>query len=207
MTDTDEKAKPPATPLPLNRRTVIIFSLAAAAIFSLIAWVVTVRFRGQTFQSLFTAGRPLATQILIGLVAGLALAFAVVLLLLKAPLFARLRDFIRSILAQLRPTGFDMLLVSLLAGFSEELFFRAALQPALGLWLAALVFALAHTGVSVSPAKLAFAAFVFVMGLLLGTLYERAGLVAAIVAHAVYDLIFLLAVNRFLRPPNAGPAP
>jgi membrane protease YdiL (CAAX protease family) len=97
-------------------------------------------------------------------------------------------------------------LVSLLAGFGEELFFRATLQPALGLWPAALVFALAHTGVSVSPAKLAFAAFVFVMGLLLGTLYVRAGLVAAMVTHAVYDLAFLLAVKRYLSPPDAAPA-
>lgn len=203
MTDTDGKA---ANPLPLSRRAVVIFSLAAAVVFSLVACVVTVYFRGQTLRALFTAGRPLATQILVGLVVGVALALFVVALLLKAPFLARLRDFIRSILGQLRPTGLDMVLVSLLAGFSEELFFRAALQPALGLWLAALVFALAHTGVSVSPAKLAFAAFVFVMGLLLGALYVRAGLVAAIVTHAVYDLTFLLAVKRFLRTPDAGPA-
>lgn len=206
MSDTDGKAEPPAAPFPMTRRMVIIFSLAAAAIFSLVACVVIVYFRGQTLRALFTAGRPLSTQILIGLVVGVAVALAVVLLLLKAPFFARLRDFIRSILSQVRPTGFDMLLVSLLAGFSEELFFRATLQPALGLWLAALVFALAHTGVSISPAKLAFAAFVFVMGLLLGTLYGQVGLVAAVVAHAAYDLIFLLAVKRFLRPQNAGSA-
>ncbi len=203
MTDTDGKA---ANPLPLTRRMVIVFSLAAAVVFSLVACVVTVYYRGQTLHALFTAGRPLSTQILVGLVTGLALGSFVIALLLKAPFFARLRDFIRSILGQIRPTGLDMVLVSLLAGFSEELFFRATLQPALGLWLAALVFALAHTGVSVSPAKLAFAAFVFVMGLLLGTLYVRAGLVAAIVTHAVYDLTFLLAVKRFLSPPNAGPA-
>lgn len=203
MTDTDKK---PANPLPLTRRAVIVFSLAATAVFSLVACVVTVYFRGQTLGALFTAGRPLATQILVGLIAGVAPALFVVALLLKAPFLARLRDFIRSILGQLRPTASDVLLVSLLAGFGEELFFRATLQPALGLWPAALVFALAHTGVTVSPAKLAFAAFVFVMGLLLGMLYERAGLVAAMVAHAVYDLIVLLAAKRFLRPPDAAPA-
>ncbi|MDT4897746.1 MAG: protease family protein [Acidobacteriota bacterium] len=197
---------PPAerTPVafPLTRRAVIIFSLAATAIFALLAWTITVYFRKQSFYALFTTGQTFTAQIILGLLLGIIIAASVVLILLKASFLARLRDFIREILKQIRPTGFDMILVALLAGFGEELFFRALLQPMLGLWLTSLLFALAHTGVSLNPAKLAFAAFVFVMGLLLGTLFEQSGLIAVSVMHASYDLIFLFAVKRFLHTAN-----
>lgn len=189
---------------PLTRRAVIIFSLVATVIFALLAWIITVYFRRQSFNALFTTGQPYTAQIILGLLLGIVIAVPVVILLLKASFFARLRDFIRGILGQIRPTGFDMILVALLAGFGEELFFRATLQPLLGLWLTSLLFALAHTGVSVNPAKLAFAAFVFVMGLWLGALYQQSGLIAASVMHASYDLIFLLAVKRFLQLRNAA---
>lgn len=193
-----QEAKPSAEAFPLTRRMVIIFSIVATIIFTILFLIINVYFRGQSFQSVFTRGQSLPTQIILGLLLGITIAFLVILLLLKAPFFARLRDFIREILGQIRPTGFDMILVAVLAGFGEELFFRATLQPILGLWPTSLIFALAHTGISFRPAKMAFAFFVFAMGLLLGTLYERSGLVAAMIVHAVYDLVFLLAVKKFL---------
>jgi len=189
--------------IPLTRRAVIIFSLGATGIFSLLAWIITVYVRGQPFSTLFERGQQLTTQTAFGVSLGVMVA-GLVLLILKAGFLGRLRNFIRQVLDQIRPTNFDLILVALLAGFGEELFFRAALQPLLGLWLTSLVFALAHTGVSLfEPAKLAFASFVFVMGLLLGVLYEQSGLVAAMIFHAVYDLIFLLAVKKLLRMSDA----
>lgn len=203
MDDPATPAKQTRNAFPMTRRAVIIFSLAATAIFVLLAWVITFYFRQQSFNALFTTGQPLAAQIILGLLLGIIIAIPIILILLKASLFARLRDFIRGILKQIRPTSFDLILVALLAGFGEELFFRATLQPILGLWLTSLLFALAHTGVSLSPAKLAFAAFIFVMGLLLGALFQQSGLIAASVMHAVYDLIFLFAVKRFLQLRDA----
>ena len=191
---------------PLTRRAVLIFSLGVTVIFSLLAWIVTVHFRNQPFSLLFTRGQQVATQIVLGFVLGVLIAFIVLLLLLKARFLASLRDFIRGILDQVRPTHFDLILVALLAGFGEELFFRATLQPTLGLWLTSLIFAVAHTGLGLlDPAKLAFALFVFLMSLLLGMLFEQSGLLAVIVMHAVYDLIFLIAVKRFLRAADAQP--
>jgi membrane protease YdiL (CAAX protease family) len=203
MDDTTPQAKPHGINLPLTNRTVIIFSVVAGCVFSILFLIITIYFRKQSLSSIFMAGQPLATQLVTGLVVGITIAFPVVLIILKARFFSKLRDFIGKILNQIRPTGFVMLLVALLAGFSEELFFRATLQPMLGLWLTSLLFALAHTGISLSPAKLAFAVYVFAMGVLLGVLYEQSGLVAAIVMHAVYDLIFLFAVKRFLQLRNA----
>lgn len=195
---TPQEDRPPAKALPMTRQAVIIFSLVVTAIFTILFLIITIYFREQSLSSIFAAGQPLATQIILGLLLGITIAVFVLFVLLKASVFARLRNFIREILGQIRPTGFDLLLIALFAGFGEELFFRATLQPMLGLWLTSLLFALGHIGLSFNPAKLAFAVFIFAMGLLLGTLYERSGLIAAIVLHAVYDLIFLLVVKKAL---------
>lgn len=193
-----QEDKPHAKAFPMTRRAVIIFSLVVTTIFTILFLIVTIYFRQQSLAPIFTAGQPLATQIMLGLVFGITIAVFVLFPLLKARFFAQLRNFIREVLGQIRPTAFDLLLVALFAGFGEELFFRATLQPALGLWVTSLIFALGHVGISFTPAKLAFAVFVFAMGLLLGTIYERSGLITAIILHAAYDLIFLLAVKRFL---------
>ena len=193
-----QEAAPPARAFPMTRRAVITFSLVMTAVFTILFLIIAVYFREQSIPSIFAAGQPLATQIMLGLLLGITVGVLVLFILFKARSLAELRNFIREILGQIRPTVFDVLLVAVLAGFGEELFFRATLQPALGLWLTSLLFALGHTGISFKPAKLSFGGFVFAMGLLLGTLYERSGLVAAIVLHAVYDLIFLLAVKRYL---------
>lgn len=198
-----QEEKQPTKTFPMTRQAVITFSLVLTIIFTLIFSIVTIYFRKQSLPSIIAAGQPPATQIIFGLLSGITIASLVLFVLLKARFFSQLRNFIREVLNQVRPTMFDLLLIAMLAGFGEELFFRATLQPALGLWLTSIIFALGHTGISLKPAKLAFAAFVFAMGLLLGTIYERYGLIAAIIFHAIYDLIFLLVVKRFLHNPRS----
>jgi membrane protease YdiL (CAAX protease family) len=143
-----QETKPPAKAFPLTRQAVISFSLIVTIIFTIIFSIVTIYFRKQSLPQVFAAGQPLATQIIFGLILGITIAALVLFLLLKARFFSQLRTFIREVLNQVRPTMFDLLLIALLAGFGEELFFRATLQPALGLWLTSLIFALGHTGIS-----------------------------------------------------------
>lgn len=185
---------------PLSRRFVVVFSLGAAAFFLLLSWVITVYFRGQSFPSLFTSGRPLAEQLILGLLLGVELAVYVALIVGKMRAFARLRTFFGKIINQVRPRGFDMVVVALAAGLSEEVLFRATLQPMLGVWLTSLLFVLSHLGVGkFDRAKIAFGAYVFSMSVLFGFTYEQVGLIAAVAAHASFDLVFLYLLRHFLR--------
>lgn len=189
---------------PLSRRFVIVFSLAAAAFLLLLAWAITVFFRERSFLSLFTSDKSLAEQIILGLLLGVELAIYVALIVGKTRPFVRVRSFLGEIISRVRPRGFDMILVALVAGLSEEVFFRATLQPMLGIWFTSLLFVLAHVGVGkLSWAKVGFGAFVFSLSVLFGFTYEQVGLVAAIIAHASYDLVFLYMVGRFLRTDDA----
>ncbi|HEV1998302.1 MAG TPA: CPBP family intramembrane glutamic endopeptidase [Candidatus Dormibacteraeota bacterium] len=83
---------------------------------------------------------------------------------------------------------FAAVALALAAGIGEELLFRGALQPRLGIVAAALLFAVLHTQYSISLASLE----IFILGLALGLLRKRAGVTGTIIAHAGYDLILLM---------------
>lgn len=96
----------------------------------------------------------------------------------------------------------ELALVALLAGLGEELLFRGALQPLLGLPVASLLFALAHF---ITPT---YAVLTGLMGLYLGWLAETSGtLWVPITTHALYDFIAFLVVIRDIRRPTDGPCP
>jgi membrane protease YdiL (CAAX protease family) len=76
--------------------------------------------------------------------------------------------------------------LALLSGFSEELFFRGAVQGAWGWIPATVLFALLHTGPG--PAYRVWTAFAGVAGLVLaGLMIWRGNLLAPVVAHAVVN--------------------
>jgi len=80
--------------------------------------------------------------------------------------------------------------LALASGVAEEVFFRGALQPALGWLLASLIFGLVHF----APKRdlLPWTGFALVAGLVLGALFESTGnLVAPIVAHVGINAVNL----------------
>jgi membrane protease YdiL (CAAX protease family) len=78
--------------------------------------------------------------------------------------------------------------IALAAGIGEEILFRGALQPRLGIVAAALLFAVLHAQYAISLATLE----IFILGMILGLLRRRAGTTAAIIAHSSYDMILLV---------------
>ena len=105
---------------------------------------------------------------------------------------------------------YDLILVSLLVGFAEELLFRGVVQPALESplgWLGAIVvsnvlFGLAHF---YSRAYVVAAALLGVyMGLMLDAGTER-NLLTPMLTHAVYDYVAFLLVMQEYRKQSARP--
>ncbi len=185
-------------PIRLSRVQVVALSTAAAVLFlALTAGAMYAGWAPPAGDLL--AGPPLAIQVLVGGGGGLVLGALAGEACLRLGALEGLRRFVRQILADTRPRAVDAVYVSVAAGVSEEALFRFVLQSLLGLPGAALVFALVHVGWPNSRAKLAFTAFVFAMGLLLGLLYAWVGLVAAIAAHIVYDVVVMLRLMARLR--------
>ncbi len=91
----------------------------------------------------------------------------------------------------------EIFLLSVLAGVGEEVIFRGAVQPRLGLLATSVVFASTHLQYSISPATLA----ILLIGVILGLLRRYFNTWTAILAHFGYNFSLLLLgllAQRFL---------
>jgi hypothetical protein len=79
-------------------------------------------------------------------------------------------------------------ILGLSAGISEELLFRGAVLPKLGLLLTTVLFAIGHLQYGFSIATLE----VFVIGLILGLLRYRTNTTTCILVHASYNILTVL---------------
>lgn len=107
--------------------------------------------------------------------------------------FARLFERLQSLLGNISPA--EAVALAALSAFGEEAFFRGTLQPALGFWPAALLFALSHF-----PAGrdlVLWPVYAFAMGLILGYLVILAGDIwSAVALHFFVNLFSLLYMSR-----------
>ncbi|MDR4508775.1 MAG: CPBP family intramembrane metalloprotease [Candidatus Brocadiaceae bacterium] len=89
---------------------------------------------------------------------------------------------------------FDIIIISGLAGFAEELFFRGILQVKLGIIWASIIFGLLHF---VTPA---YGIVAIVMGLYIGILFHYTqSLLVPVQLHFIYDFAALVYLKYFVR--------
>lgn len=184
-------SRPPADPLPpgvlLRWGSRLYLALAVAAIL---------------WQGLREGTIPLGlffdrSSVLADLAVGLSAAAVLVgLWQLGRLTLASARSLEESIAATLGPlTLAEIVTLSILSGFSEELFFRGAVQAQLGIVPATLLFALLHMG----PGReyRTWTVFALLAGAALGSLMLwRGSLLAPVVAHVGVNLIGLVRLQR-----------
>jgi uncharacterized protein len=99
--------------------------------------------------------------------------------------------------------GMNPLWIALAAAIGEEMLFRAALQPLLGLWLASLVFLVTHVPVyrfrRLDKPALAQVATVFGGSVALGLVFDHVGFIAAVLVHLWVDIVGLLIVRAAVK--------
>lgn len=122
-------------------------------------------------------------------VAGFMLA-AMGSILTEATNEAYAEDIQRSldVLTSSSPSYIAAPLIGLSAGIGEELLFRGALQPRYGIVLSSLLFALLHSQYGFSFITLS----TFLLGCLLGLLAVRYGVIHAIAAHTLYNMLAVI---------------
>ncbi len=87
-------------------------------------------------------------------------------------------------------TFWEWFLLAMAAGIGEELLFRGALQPVLGLGFTAVIFALVHVQYGFSPVLF----FVIILSVILGLVRRYYNTTIAIVVHVGYDFALGLLV-------------
>jgi membrane protease YdiL (CAAX protease family) len=159
-------------------------------------------FRHVTLAALFAYPFPPLWQLLIG--QGLALVAAVASYLLFR-FTADSESTARTVqsYARLDLDGLNPVWISICAAIGEEMLFRAALQPLLGLWVTSVVFLVVHTPVyrfrRLDRATLVQAVGVFGTSVVLGLVFQYVGLLAAMLVHAWIDIVGLVVVRSVIR--------
>ena len=138
-------------------------------------------------------------MIVLGIAAGVMVATASLLASRHIRWFGLLDDFFVNLIG-----GFsipELVLMVLLGSVAEELFFRGAMQPGLGLVAQALVFAALHTG----PRRLFFfllpwTLMAFATGLFFGWMFMYTGcLLAPIAAHLTVNALGIIRMRMRMR--------
>jgi len=176
-----------APPPPLSRASLVIGLYAAMGI---AAFVIAA---GRGDPDLYRlGGAPTGAQLVLGPLVGIAFAIAfVVATRFATQRFEWARDLhasFRDLLGPLSPR--EIAILALASSIGEELLFRGALMPWLGVWLQAIVFALLHVG----PGKrfLPWTVSAFVLGLGFGALADYTqNLGGPIAAHFTINFLNL----------------
>lgn len=111
--------------------------------------------------------------------------------------FRGIKIFFRDLLGSLNQ--FQLIFLAALSSMTEELFFRAALQPIIGLFPTALVFGLLHIGPDRRVGV--WASWAFLAGISLGVLFEYYGsLLACFLTHFLVNAYGMLRIKHSIRP-------
>ena len=185
-----------------SRSTLLLLSLASALIYLSLTLVILYFFHDDSPASLFDHGFDLPAQLLAGAAFGAVAAAAISLVIWRTPISEILSDYaIVDMVMKMRFTQFDRAQISFFAGVGEELLFRGAMQPILGVWLTSLIFVGLHGYFKFNSLRhILFGVMMFSLSVGLGLLFEWVGLVAAMTAHVFYDFIMLQISHRLPVP-------
>jgi membrane protease YdiL (CAAX protease family) len=129
------------------------------------------------------------TTVGLGALAGLAAGLLICLAVRMVKAFQRSRSM-RVLEVLQSATWLQAILLCAVAACAEEILFRGALQPDLGIWATAVLFGLLH-----AYGKL-YIVVAILAGIGLGFLYQLSGsLPAAIAAHGLYNLTIMALVK------------
>lgn len=163
--------------------------------FPLLAWPV-LYFTDRTWEDVFYISLEstfsLPTFVSAGILFGLT-----VIWMTELPYFEESLSRYKSMLSNFKINRFYAFFLSFCAGFGEEVFFRGAIQPLLGIWATALFFVAIHGYFSFKNQKVNFFAIALVLFIgLLGWACQQYSLWHAIAGHFSYDLVLLMYYRR-----------
>ena len=156
------------------------------------------------FPAMLESPTSLHYQLLFGVVAGAAYGAVQWALLTWWPRWRAMQTEAIGRSPQLIGSVGLIVLIAVIVGITEEILFRAAIQPLIGIVPASILFTLVHlnlgSGEDGTKPDIAMAVLsvgvVFGASILLGALFDEFGLAASIAGHIVYDMIVLLALRN-----------
>ena len=139
---------------------------------------------------------PFLQQILFGLGAGIIIAI-LIRLVITTPLLNPVNLHYANMLGRFNLNTSEIIFVSFCAGVSEEIFFRGALQPLLGIIATAILFVAIHGYIKPSDWRLSLYGLLTIFNMtVIGYMANTFGLISAILAHTIIDIYLFYHLQR-----------
>ena len=186
----------------MNRTAFTWLGLLTLFGFSLLGILSVELLQDVPFREVFFSGWNWLEQLGIGLAYG-SICAGVAWWLIQRPFMRELSVVYAGMFKSLELSVQDVLFISLCAGVGEEILFRAGIQPFLGIWLTSVLFVAIHGYLDPRSWRMfLYGSVMTVMIAGVGWLFENVGLISAMTAHFIIDVILLLLVMRMKIVPD-----
>lgn len=177
-------------------KPLFLLGIGTLVVFGGLGIVMIELFQEIDFISLLNRGLPIGWQIVAGVVVGL-LAAGMAWVIITRQFFDDQLAYYQKLIQTFTWTPGSILFVSFCAGVGEELFFRAGIQPFLGIGLTSVLFVALHGYLNPSNWRISIYG-VCMVGIIavFGYLFEKWGIWTVMVAHMVFDWVLLTFLTR-----------
>lgn len=175
----------------ISKKSIFILAIATLLVFGGLGMIIIPFVRDVNAIEFLGGVDKYWLQVLLGISIGIVTAKAA-WQIVELPFLSKTKTFFSDLIHPLKLDMIQIIFISICAGIGEELFFRGAIQPMLGIWLTAILFVLLHG--YLNPFNMSLTIYgiymVLVIGVL-GLLTEHFGILTAIIAHTIIDIILL----------------
>ncbi len=172
-----------------GKRGLLIMAVVTLVGFPLIGFVANWFFRFVAVDSLLDTSIGYGKELIFGAIFGVVAAL-VGWTVVQLPLLKGAYDDISDKIAAFNLSVWDVVFISLCAGIGEEILFRGFVQPVLGVWLTAVIFVAIHGYLRPDHWRRSiYGIYMTLVIAVLGYMREYWGLISAMAAHAVIDMV------------------
>ena len=186
----------------MTKKNILLLALLTLFGFSLVGWLILRYFLSTPFIEIFDGDMATGYQVLIGSVYGLVAAlfgWAII----KLPFMKQILKTYAGLIKNLRLGYGEIILISFCAGVGEEILFRGAIQPMLGVWLTSIIFVALHG--YLNPANWRISIYGIFMTFIiagLGYFTIEFGIISAMAAHMMIDVVLLYLLSYHTSVPE-----
>ena len=183
--------------LPPGSGRKLILGLATFTLvgFSLIGLVIIHFFVDQDPLEILKGHMGFGIQSVVGIVFGL-LAALLAHFIISRNWMKEVRAKYAGLIGPLKLGFWEIIYISICAGIGEEVLFRGAIQPLLGVIFTAVVFVALHGYLNPKDARISVYGFYLVLVMIaIGVICDQIGIVSSMIAHTVIDIYLLLVLS------------
>lgn len=175
----------------IKKKTIILLALGTLIVFGGLGVALIPYVRDVGIEVFLLGVERIWLQVIVGVLFGIITAKAS-WQIVELPLMAKTKIFFTSLIKPLKLNMNEIVFISICAGVGEELFFRGAIQPMLGIWMTSILFVLLHGYLNPFNLPLTYYGIYMVLVIgVLGLMTEHLGILAAMIAHTLIDVILL----------------